>query len=156
MPDSDSFVSAPGRFVPRAAVSFGTDGTAATAVDDAHPLPIASGAPSSATASIANTTALSAAVDLGAQRLHRIALPAGWTAAAISFQSSFDGSSWADLYDANGEVTLAAAVVAANRAIVVDPAPFLGIRYLKIRSGTAATPVNQAAQRDLTLVTVAR
>ena len=156
MPDPDPLISAPARFVPRAAVSFGTDGAAATAVDDSHPLPIASGAPSTATASIANATALSAAVDLGAQRLHRIVLPAAWTAGAISFQSSFDGSSWADLYDANGEVTLAAAVVAASRAIVVDAAAFLGIRYLKVRSGTTAAPVNQAAQRDLTLVTVAR
>jgi hypothetical protein len=109
-----------------------------------------------ATASIASGAALTGAIDLADQRLHRIALPAGWTAAAITFQASANGTTFNDLYDANGEVTLPTAIVGASRAIVVDPAAFLGIRYLKIRSGTSAAPVNQAAQRDLTLVTVSR
>lgn len=156
MPDTDPLVISPAHFVPRAAVSYGAEGIAATAVDEGHPLPVASGAPALAAVSIAAATALSPAVDLAGQRLHRIALPAAWTAAAITFQSSFDGTTWNDLYDGNGEVTLASANVAAGRAIVVDPAVFLGVRFLKVRSGTSASPVAQAAQRDCTLVTVAR
>lgn len=183
---ADPPVAAPGGFVPQHAVAFGAAGATATGVDAAHPLPItcvagcsgSSGvtatidqssdgasnlvavrsAPpaTAATASIASGAALTGAVDLGAQRLHRIVIPAAWTAAAISFQSSADGTTFADLYDVNGEVVLPVASVGASRAVIVDPAAFLGIRYLKLRSGTGASPVNQAAQRDLTLVTVAR
>lgn len=105
---------------------------------------------------IANGAALSAAVDLGADRAHRIVLPAAWTAAALTFQASSDGVGFADLYDRDGEVILPAAVVAANRTVVLDQAAFYGIRYLKVRSGTSAAPVNQAAARNLLLVTVPR
>jgi hypothetical protein len=83
-------------------------------------------------------------------------MSAAWTAAAITFQVSADGSNWYDLYTEGGEYTLTSSVVGASRTIVVDPAVFIGIRYLKIRSGVSGTTVNQASQRDLTLVTVPR
>lgn len=160
-------VAAPAGFAPQHAVAFGAEGAAATAVDASHPLPVIlsggefgvsveSAAPGTATAAIASGTSLTPAIDLDRQRLHRIVLPAGWTAAAITFQSSVNGTSWADLYDRDGEVALAGTVVGAGRAVVVDAAAFLGIRYLKVRSGTSAAPVTQAAQRDLILATVAR
>lgn len=38
---ADPLISAPGGFVPRVALSFGAPDVAATAVDDAHPLPVA-------------------------------------------------------------------------------------------------------------------
>lgn len=100
---------------------------------------------------IATDTQLSAAVDLGELRLAAVAVPAGWTAAGITFQASFDGQTWFDLYDSAGAVTLPQAAVAAGRLVVVDPAVFFGIRYLKLRS-TAP----QAANRDIILSTTPR
>lgn len=164
---AETRVAAPAGFAPQQAIAFGAEGAVATGVDAGHPLPVIlsggefgvsveSAAPSTSATSIAAAASLSGAIDLDRQRLHRVLLPAGWTSAAITFQSSVNGTTWSDLYDRDGEVTLAATVVGAGRAIVVDAAAFLGVRYLKIRSGTAAVPVAQAAQRDLTLSTVAR
>jgi hypothetical protein len=106
-------------------------------------------------ATIASGQSLSAAIDLAADRLHRIALPAAWTAASLTFQVS-SGAGFNDLYTADGEYTLPASAVAAGRSIVIDPAVFYGVRHLKVRSGTSAAPVAQAADRSMSLVTVPR
>lgn len=119
---------------------------------------IRSQAPSTpVTATIANGASLSGAIDLGANRLARIVMPSSWTTAALSFQASYDGTNFADLFNKDGEVSLAATtVVAASRSIAVDPAIFFGARYLKIRSGLTAAAVNQGGARSLILVTVPR
>lgn len=103
-----------------------------------------------ATATIANGTALSAAVDLSAYTLVAIQLPSAWTAAGLTFQAANDNQNFGDVYDQTGEHAFAA--VAANRYLICDPSAFAGVRYLKIRSGTGASPVNQGADRVLTLV----
>jgi hypothetical protein len=109
------------------------------------------------TATIANGAALSGAVDLGSSRLHRIVMPAGWTSAALTFQGSYDGTNFNDLYDgAAGEYSISSSIAGASRSIVVDPKIFYGVRHLKVRSGTSGTPANQGAERALTLVTVPR
>ena len=156
MPDNLS-VAAPANYVPRTALSYGAAGGPAIPVDEASPLPIGSGAPGAQAATIAAGVAITPAIDLGGQRLHRLVVPGGWTNAAITFQSSHDGVTFVDLHEASGEVTLAAGIVGGGaRAIVVDPAVFLGVRHLKIRSGAAGSPVMQPAARDLVLVTVTR
>lgn len=107
-------------------------------------------------ATIANGSALSPAIDLGLQRLHRIRLPAGWTAAGLTFQDSDDGVTFGDSYTDAAEYAVPSAVAAVGRSILVDQALFYGIRFLKVRSGTSAAPVNQAADRVINLVTVPR
>ncbi len=102
-----------------------------------------SGAGSVVSATIAAAAALSGAIDLDRQRLHRIVVPAGWTNAALSFQTSSDRTMWSDLYDASGEIVVGAGVVTGRRAVLLYPATF----FVQIRSGTAAAPVNQAAAR---------
>lgn len=129
---------------------------AAIEAADAGVTYVASAAPGSAAAGIANGASLSGAIDLGDQRLHRVAMPAAWTAAGLTFQASADGVTFNDLYNEAGEYALTSTVVAASRSIVVDQAIFYGIRYLKVRSGTAAAAVNQGGARTLTLVTVPR
>lgn len=104
------------------------------------------------TASIANGASLSGAVDSSAGRLARIDMPASWTAANLTFQISSDNATWLNLYDALGaEYTVQAA---ASRGLIVPLIDFLGARYIKIRSGTAAAAVNQGADRVLTLTLV--
>lgn len=105
-------------------------------------------------ANIANGASLSQAIEnigLGAaSALVGIEMPAAWTAANLTFQVSFDGDTYKDLYDKDGnEVTVTAA---ASRYIGLIPSLFAGIRHLKVRSGTSGTPVNQGAARTLRLV----
>ncbi len=98
---------------------------------------------------IAINTALSAALNVSGATVIGIAMPAAWTAANLTFQASVDGSTYNDVYDdAGAEYTVTAA---AARYIILDPADFAGFRFLKIRSGTTGTPVNQVAARTLVL-----
>lgn len=100
---------------------------------------------------ITNGTALSAAVDLAGQGIVRIFMPAAWTAAVLTAQVSNDNSTYYDLYNADG--TEWSATVAAGHAAILDISAFTAMRYVKLRSGTGAAPVNQAADRVLTVVT---
>lgn len=98
-------------------------------------------------------------IDLRRARLCRIVLPytggAGWVAANITFQTSYDGVNWANLYDALGsEYTVTVGAITADRSVIIPFADFVGVRYLKIRSGTAAAPVNQTNAPNIVLVCV--
>lgn len=102
------------------------------------------------TVTITNGTSLSAGTDFAGNTLVSIAFPAAWTAAVLTFQVSQDNTTWVNLYDRTGEVSFPAA---ANLGFQLDPALFAGWRYIKFRSGTAAAPVNQGADRILQLTT---
>lgn len=103
-------------------------------------------------ATIANGQSLSAELELGEGRLAAIQMPADWTTAGITFQVAAAGGSFANLYDAEG--TEYAVTVGASRMVLLPIADFLGFARVKIRSGTAGSPVNQAAARELQLVVV--
>ena len=101
---------------------------------------------------IAASGSLSGAADLTGFTLVSIQMPTTWTAAAITFSGSLDGSTYGDVYNTAGtEYTIASASAVASRLIILDPRDFAGVRYLKIRSGTSAATVNQAAARTLVL-----
>lgn len=100
---------------------------------------------------IANGASLSDAVDLKNNRLSYIQMPGTWTTANLTFQVSEDGETYNNLYnDAGTEYTVTAAASQVLRLTLHD---WLAVRYLKIRSGTAGSPVNQAAARTLRLGT---
>lgn len=96
---------------------------------------------------------LSAVIDLEGYIVSAIEMPAAWTAAGLTFQacSTKDGT-FVDLYDDGG--TEVSANAAASRAVAIDAAAgsLSAIRYLKVRSGTSAAPVVQAAERTLVLI----
>jgi hypothetical protein len=99
---------------------------------------------------ISNGTSLSPEVPIGAKSLVGIAMPAvGWDAAALTFQVSIDDATFLNLQSGSAEVSLTAA---AGQFIQVDNETWRGITGLKVRSGTAGAPVNQTADRVLTLV----
>jgi len=105
------------------------------------------------TVTIANGASLSGAVDLGPNRLFAIIMPAAWTTANLTFQVSADGTTYNNLYDDTGtEVTVTAA--ASQYIVISSPAKMLGARWFKVRSGTNASAVNQAAARVVTIVGV--
>ena len=121
------------------------------------------------TATIATGASLSGVAIVAGLRPHAVQIPATWTAANLTFQvasaltyavdsddlSGYDAgddtSTWSNLYDAAGNEYVVV-VSSAGSYIILDPAAFDTVRYLKIRSGTASVPVNQAETRVLTLI----
>lgn len=106
--------------------------------------------------------ALSGGIDLGANSLVAIEVPSTWAGGAvITFQAKgagindeeSDPEDWNDVYDDAG--TEVSVTVASNRVVVigtVTKAAIGAVRYLRIRSGTAAAPVNQNPARNLRLL----
>jgi len=100
---------------------------------------------------ISASTSLGPAIDLSGQRLAAIQIPASWTAANLTFQigigDTVDSATYFNMFDSGGnEYTVTAA---ASETLMIPFADFIGVRFLKIRSGTNGTPVNQAADRKL-------
>jgi len=107
----------------------------------------------SAVATIANGASLSAAIALSPDMaVVSIQMPAAWTTANLTFQGGADGVTYADLYKLDG--TEYSVVAAASRYVKVPLGDLLGMAYLRVRSGTTGTPVNQGAARTLLLRTV--
>ena len=100
--------------------------------------------------SLTTASPLSAAVELLGKVPVALQMPAAWTTAVLTFQGSKDGTTYANIYsDGGAEYTVQAA---ASRFIPLDPADFVGCRFVKVRSGTASTAVTQAAARTVTLI----
>jgi len=103
---------------------------------------------------IANGASLSGAIDLGVGRLFGIAMdPTAWTAAALTFQVSVDGVNYFNLFDNTG-TEINWTVLAQQFITAASPVEWQGIRWLKVRSGTSAAPINQGAARSLTIIAV--
>ncbi len=103
------------------------------------------------TATIANGAALSDAVEIGSSKPVLLDVP-GWTAAVITFQVSHDGVTFRDLYDEDAAEVNCSTFSTAR--VLQLPAQLEGAAFLKIRSGTTGTPVNQGAARTLKLTAV--
>lgn len=100
---------------------------------------------------IANGANLSNAVDFYAtDSTVALQMPAAWTTADLTVQASLDNVTFTDMYlDDGTEMVIKAG---ASRWIVLNITRFLGVRYIKLRSGTASVPVNQGASRTIYLV----
>lgn len=100
---------------------------------------------------IAASGSLSEEIELGGRVPVAIRMPGVWTTANLTFSSSpASGSTFLNKYDdAGAEYTVAAG---ASREIPLNPNAFLGGSYLKLRSGTSGTPVNQAVAATLGVV----
>ena len=86
--------------------------------------------------------ALTAPIPISGRHMGVI-IPSTWETANLTFQVSNDGVTYANLYDIEGaEVTLTAAAGKANALASVGEALF-PFGLVKIRSGTAASPVVQ-------------
>jgi hypothetical protein len=120
-------------------------------VTKSNPLSVGGAYPVVATATIASGQSLSGAIDLDRATLSAIIMPAAWTAASVTFQVSADGGTYVDLYDSATERAVSVTTSRAYSQSLSDWAPF---RYVKIRSGTSASPVSQGAARVITLIGV--
>lgn len=99
---------------------------------------------------IANGASLSDAAHIGVGVVVGISLPT-ITSAAITFQGSHDGATYRDVYNNDG-VTETALTASTGARIVDAPAALVGLPYLKVRSGTTATAVNQLAERTVVII----
>lgn len=107
-----------------------------------------------ATATIANGASVSGSVDLLSTALLGFIAPSGWTAAALSIEVSVDGSNWsAAIYDGSNSAVGSWSAVVAGAAYAVDAVSMLPFRYVRFRSGSGASPVNQGEQRDFIVIT---
>jgi predicted permease len=98
---------------------------------------------------IASGASLSGAGFLGAGMMSRLRMPAAWTAAVITFATSYDNVLYQPLCDAAGvEISI---TVAASTDVALPAVD--GITYLKVRSGTSAAGVNQGADRAISIIT---
>jgi hypothetical protein len=96
-------------------------------------------------------TALSPAIDLAGKTVVNILMSVGWVTAVLTFQGSHDDITYGNIYDATTGAEYSI-TVAAGVAVGIPPAsPLLGWRFLKVRSGTLTTPVNQTTARALVI-----
>lgn len=101
--------------------------------------------PVAAKATIPAAASQSDALIVGGLQLLDLVVPAAWDAANITLLGSIDGTAFFPIHDAAGAEV---ALTAAPGRIVRFPAEFfVGVNFLRLRSGTTAAPVNQAAQR---------
>lgn len=108
--------------------------------------------------------ALSGEVDLGGANLLAIEMPEGWSGTIITFQAKAvrhspasvgqEAEDWDDVYDDTG--TEVSVTVGANRIVVigtVTKAAIAALRFIRVRSGTAAAPFGQNPTREIRLIT---
>lgn len=97
---------------------------------------------------------LSTPVNLGTGLLVGLIVPANWTNAPITFQTSADGTTFTDLFDGSTERALAADSIVPGRTIALPYSDWFQSVALRIRSGATDNPVNQSAARTIQLVVV--
>lgn len=107
------------------------------------------------TVTIASGGNLSTAAYLRDYSLVGIITPSSWTTANLTLQMGFDDPSatsptYNNVYTSTGsEYTVTAA---ASRFIAISPLDLPQVEFIKVRSGTSGSPVNQDAARSIKLV----
>ena len=94
---------------------------------------------------------ISDAVDIGSKELVGISMPDGWTEASITFAATVDDTNFLSLNDAAGS-EVAVLLPLADKHIALSFAGIKGLSKIRLRSGTVSTPVNQGADRVITLI----
>jgi hypothetical protein len=116
---------------------------------------------------IPNNESLSGMIDLGTHQLVAIEMPATWAGTAITFQAKSklqededvaqgepNPEVWKDVYnDAGTEVSI---TVGANQIVGIATAVLkdaIGpLRYIRLRSGTSGSPVQQSPSKQIKLI----
>ena len=93
---------------------------------------------------VATSTTISSAVDTEGMIPCGIVTPGTLTGTSITFQGSIDGVTFVPIYKDGAAYSI---TVAASQYVYVNPLVFLGLRYIKLVSGSA-----EAANRTLWVV----
>lgn len=115
--------------------------------------PVSSAPPGRQQGQIAANASLSEPIEI-AGRMTGLRIPDAWDAAAATFSGSINGGqTWHDIYDiVSGTVTertLSSTQMSAllGKHLALSLTDWLGYTHIRIRSGTAASPVTQTAIR---------
>jgi hypothetical protein len=93
----------------------------------------------------------SGTVELHNNAVTSLHMPAAWTGTVVTLLGAPTGKGpFQPVFDAAG-VELAV-TVAAGRAVVLDASATRGLRFLRLRAGTAAAPINQSTRRVVQLM----
>lgn len=109
-----------------------------------------------ATVTIASGTAVSPLASITSGTLLGFIAPAAWDTAEFSIDVSTDTSLWNSvegIITPTGLVTASWSSLTPGAAYAVDLQALLPWSYIRFRSGTMASPVNQSAARTFTIVT---
>lgn len=102
---------------------------------------------------ISDGESLADSLDLGNNRPIAFEIPSTWTTADITFQSwSYSEKKWVNMIDYQGNEIEYVPLTSTSCRINVYPIHFIGVRYLKIRSGTSASPVNQSGDKRIGII----
>ena len=107
------------------------------------------------TLTIPAAASVSEAMPLGTRSLLGFVTPAAWTTAQLTLEVSLNGITWFNAFDSfAAQVGVYTNIpVATPTAYSIDNAALLPWLWVRLRSGTSATPVNQAANRVFQVVT---
>lgn len=113
--------------------------------------------PQTISVTIPDGTDPSAAVDVRDFEIVAIQMPASWSAADVTFQGSVDNSTFQNIYTSD-DAELVVEAAQARFVALMEPeiTALKACMWIKVRSGTSGVPVDQNADRTLTLVGVAR
>lgn len=121
-------------------------------------LTVNSGSPRHVTATIlAGAGGLSDAQKVDG-KLSGVILTSAWVTAAMTFQGSRDGTVWFDLWDTATGTAVERTIAAANlptsngRFLALNLGDWIGLNWVKVRSGTSASPVNQTGGASIDLI----
>lgn len=99
---------------------------------------------------IPNGGSVSQSLELSGTCITGVIMPAAWTTAALTIEVSADASTWIGLvYNSDGTQCNSVAAPAVSSAYAFDLAGMIPYQFIRIRSGTTASPVNQADERTL-------
>lgn len=106
---------------------------------------------------IASGASQSGEFQTNGMRIVGIQMPAAWTAAGITFLAlvrapTGAGSEVFGLVQDDAGVEIAITTPAADEYVAINGQKLVGLGRVKLRSGTAGVPVNQAAERALFVV----
>lgn len=104
-----------------------------------------------ATVTIANGESLSPALMFGQDFWPvRMSVDAAWDTNVITFQGSYDGTNFFDIDNPEDNSEYQLPSTAASKSHNLKYQNFAGFKALKVRSGTAASPVNQNGATTVT------
>jgi hypothetical protein len=99
---------------------------------------------------IADTEFLSEPLSVGGETIIGIAMPDDWTAANITVQASFDGETYNELYEADGDAVVIR--VRPGGTTALDPTVFAALNFVKFRSGTPGVIVAQVGDKEMSVL----
>lgn len=109
--------------------------------------------PQRVSTTIPSGQSMSGVVDLQAQLMAAVRVPPSslWTSANLTFMVSMDGGvTFGDLWKDGSEYAVVVGTGRVNATVYdLDPKDFSSFTHVRVRSGTATTPVNQGADREL-------